>query len=406
MMRSTRTISRIAAATLVASLTGVGLATQAAGTTQQARADASNRIVVASKTSHNTLQDNVNTILRTGSVGVLAQSTGPHGTRYATAGTANKATGTAVNPNDRFRIGSATKTYVATVILQLVGEGRLSLDDTVDHWLPAVVSGNGNDGTKITVRQLLQHTSGLFDYLGDFPEVSSVDGYQADRHTTWTPGQLVAIAMRHKPDFAPGAGWEYSNTNYVLAGMIIEKATGHTWQQEVTRRILQPLHLSHTVVPTTDPRIPGAHLHGYSNFYKTGPTIDVTSLNPSAADAAGNMISTTADLTRFYSALLGGKVLRPAELAEMKKTVRAPDLDVLGPDASYGLGLMRISLSCGGAYYGHGGDLPGYTTRDGISADGRRVVVLETTGDGAADLSTEHAQRTLMDQELCAADRK
>lgn len=188
--------------------------------------------------------------------------------------------------------------------------------------------------------------------------------------------------------------------------MIIEKATGHTWQQEVTRRILQPLHLSHTVVPTTDPRIPGAHLHGYSNFYKTGPTIDVTSLNPSAADAAGNMISTTADLTRFYSALLGGKVLRPAELAEMKKTVRAPDLDVLGPDASYGLGLMRISLSCGGAYYGHGGDLPGYTTRDGISADGRRVVVLETTGDGAADLSTEHAQRTLMDQELCAADRK
>ncbi|MFF1956305.1 serine hydrolase domain-containing protein [Streptomyces sp. NPDC058220] len=406
MMPSTRTISRIAAATLAATLTGVGLTAHAAGTTQQARGDASNRTTIASKPSHNRLQDNVNTILRTGSVGVLAQSTGPHGTRYATAGKANKTTGRAVNPNDGFRIGSATKTYVATVILQLVGEGRLSLDDTVDHWLPAVVSGNGNDGTKITVRQLLQHTSGLFDYINDFPEVSSVDGYQADRYTTWTPEQLVAIAMRHEPDFASGATWEYSNTNYILAGMIIEKATGHSWQQEVTRRILRPLHLRRTLAPTTDPHIPGDHLHGYSNFYETGPTIDVTDLNPSAADAAGGMISTTADLARFYSALLGGKLLRPAQLAEMKTTVRAPALDVLGPGASYGLGLTRISLSCGGAYYGHGGDLPGYTTRDGISADGRHIVVLETTGDGAADLSTEQAQRTLMDQELCAADQK
>jgi D-alanyl-D-alanine carboxypeptidase len=405
MMPRTRIIPRITAAVAVAALTGIGIAMPAAGAVKEATAGAANRAAGTSKPRQDTLQDSVNAILKTGTVGVVAQSTGPHGLRYATTGTADKTTGDAVRPGDRFRVGSATKTFVATVVLQLVGEGRLSLDDTVEHWLPGAVSGNGNDGSKITVRQLLQHTSGLFNYTDDFPEISSVDGFQADRYTTWTPEQLVAIATRHKPDFAPGAKWEYSNTNYILAGMIIERITGHSWQKEVTGRIIQPLDLRHTLPPITYPRVPGRHLHGYSNFGESGPTIDVTDLNPSAAGAAGAMISTTADMTRFYSALLNGRLLRPAQLAEMKTTVRAPGLDVLGSGASYGLGLMRIPLSCGGAYYGHGGDVPGYSTRDGISADGRRVVVLGATGDGAADLSTEQAQHTLIDEELCASDR-
>jgi CubicO group peptidase (beta-lactamase class C family) len=117
----------------------------------------------------------------------VARSTGPGGSRSATAGVADKATGRAARSGDLFRIGSTTKTYVATVVLQLVGEGRLSLDDTVEHWLPGVVSGNGNDGSGITVRQLLQHTSGLFNYTSDFPMLADVDGYQAGRYTTWTP---------------------------------------------------------------------------------------------------------------------------------------------------------------------------------------------------------------------------
>lgn len=118
------------------------------------------------------------------------------------------------------------------------------------------------------------------------------------------------------------------------------------------------------------------------------------------------MISTTTDLTRFYQALLGGHLLRPAEMKAMKTTVRAPEFDDVWPGASYGLGLMRIPLSCGGSYYSHGGDLPGYTTRDGVTADGRRVVVLATTGDGAADMSTEHARNNLVDGELCAPGRQ
>ncbi|WP_328502323.1 beta-lactamase family protein [Streptomyces sp. NBC_00457] len=356
------------------------------------------------QSSHDSLRDRVNAVMETGgTVGALARSTGPHGIqRTATAGVSDKATGEAVRPGDRFRIASASKTFVATVVLQLAGEGRLSLDDTVEDWLPGVVSGNGNDGSRITVRQLLQHTSGLFNYTADFPAFTSVDGFEAGRYTTWTDEQLVAIAMKHRPDFAPGTKWSYSNTGYILAGMIIEKATGHSWQQEVTRRIIKPMHLRHTLAPTTQTHIPGRHLHGYSDFDDSGPTIDVTELNPSAGSAAGGMISTSADLTRFYQALLGGHLLRPAEMKAMKTTVRAAEMDEVWAGARYGLGLMEVPLSCGGSYYGHGGDLPGYTTRDGATADGRRVVVLATTGDGTADLTTEHARNKVIDGELCS----
>jgi D-alanyl-D-alanine carboxypeptidase len=118
------------------------------------------------------------------------------------------------------------------------------------------------------------------------------------------------------------------------------------------------------------------------------------------------MISTTGDVSRFFLALLGGRLLHAAQLAEMKTTVRAAELDPVWPGARYGLGLMEIPLSCGGVYYSHAGDLAGYTTRDGVSADGRRVVVVEATGDGAPDLSTDKAQNRLIDQELCADGKK
>lgn len=357
--------------------------------------------------SEGALRARVTAVMETGTVGALARSTGPHGRqRSATAGITDTATGEAVRPGDRFRIASATKTFVATVVLQLAGAGRLSLDDTVEDWLPGVVSGNGNDGSRITVRQLLQHTSGLYNYTVDLPVLDSVDGFKADRYRTWTDEDLVAIATRHRPNFAPGTKWSYSNTGYTLAGMIIKKATGNSWQQEVTRRILRPLHLHHTLAPTTATGIPGPHLHGYSDFDGSGATIDVTEVNPSFAGAAGAMTSTAADLTRFYQALLGGHLLRPAQLAAMKTTVRTLELDFVWPGASYGLGLMRIPLSCGSSYFSHPGDFPGYTTRNGVSADGRRVVVLATTGDGAADMSTEHAQNKLIDGELCAPGRK
>src|SRR3954471_832734 len=159
------------------------------------------------------LHAQVDSVQRTGTVGVLAEVAGPKAREQATAGLSNIAAGTPAAIGDRFRIGSATKTFTATVLLQLVGDGQLTLDDTVERWLPGVVDGNGNDGSRITVRQLLQHTSGLFNYTSDFPEMDTKENFLAQRYTTWTSRQLMAIAMRHAPDSAPGTRWEYSNTN-------------------------------------------------------------------------------------------------------------------------------------------------------------------------------------------------
>jgi D-alanyl-D-alanine carboxypeptidase len=413
----TRINSRIVATTLVTALAGIGLAIPAAAATKPSAEPAAERSPIHSVERHSaappvqdmpkgTLQDSVNAILRTGTVGVVAQSTGPRGHRYAAAGVADTTTGDRARPTDAFRTGSTTKTFVATVVLQLVGEGRLSLDDTVEQWLPGVVSGNGNDGGDITVRQLLQHTSGLFNYTADFPEISSKEGFLADRYTTWTAPQLVAIAMRHAPDFAPGTSWGYSNTNYILAGMIITKVTGKSWQEEVTRRIIRPLDLRRTLAPVTSPHIPGRHLKAYSSF-GSGAAIDVTEFNPSAADSAGAMISTTADLTRFLTALMNGRLLRPAQLAEMKDTVPTTGFGPIWAGARYGLGLMWIPLSCGGGYYSHAGDVPGYSTRNAVSAGGRRAAVVEVTGDGEMDgTATEEAKNALLDRELCAPGAK
>lgn len=218
----TELISRVVTTAWATALASIALAVPAEGATAA--------VSVRGGTHHasdsTALKAHVDTIMKTGTVGVVVQSTGPHGTRNATGGVADQATGDRARLGDRFRIASTTKTFVATVVLQLVAEGRLSLDDTVEHWLPKVVSGNGNDGSKITVSQLLQHTSGLFDYAADFPEFASKAGYQANRYATWTAEQLAAIGMRHAPNFQPGTGWSYSNTNYVLAGMIIKKIAG------------------------------------------------------------------------------------------------------------------------------------------------------------------------------------
>ena len=145
--------------------------------------------------------------------------------RTVRSGVGDLGTGQPPPADGYVRIGSNTKTFVATVLLQLVGEGRLSLADTVDKWLPGVVRGHGNDGRRITLRQLLQHTSGLPDYVNDVVPDPSAAGYRHHRWTVHTSEQRVAFAMKHPRSFDPGARWEYSNTNYVVAGMVIKAAT-------------------------------------------------------------------------------------------------------------------------------------------------------------------------------------
>lgn len=339
------------------------------------------------------LQRQVETIHDTGAVGVQAKVTSPDARRSAYAGTAAMNTRRPMPRDGRFRIGSATKTFTATVVLQLVGEGRMSLEDTVEQWLPGVVWGNGNDGSQITVRQLLQHTSGLADVGPQISALTSADGYRAERFRTYTPEELVRLAMQRPPKFSPGTDWSYSNTNYILAAMIIHKVTGRSWAREVKDRIMRPLDLRDTSTPGVFPSILGPHAEGYAAF-GTDTAINVTELNSSMAVGSGSIISTAHDLNRFYAALLGGRLLAPAQLDEMTTTLPAPELGV-----RYGLGLAEIPLPCGGSYFGHRGELLGYVTWGGATRDGTRTAVVYVTSDGGQD--TQQAMITLVGQELC-----
>ncbi|MDL2076579.1 serine hydrolase domain-containing protein [Streptomyces sp. GXMU-J15] len=304
----------------------------------------------------------------------------------ATAGVGNLRTGKKRSADDRYRVGSITKTFVATVLLQLEAEGRLSLDDTVDKWLPGLVEGNGHDGTRITLRQLLNHTSGIYNYTDDETFVRTYflkDGFFQHRYDTTPPEDLVALAMTHKPVFEPGTDWSYSNTNFVLAGLVIEKATGHAYGDEIRARILDPLKMRATSVPGTRVTVPQPSSRAYSKLAvaTTGPTYDVTTLSPTLAHAAGEMISNSSDLNRFYSALLQGKLLPPRQLKEMKTTVEVEG----APNAGYGLGLMERELSCGIKVWGHGGGIHGSVSEAVTTTDGRHSLSFNFNGDWSGD---------------------
>ncbi|MFH8442417.1 serine hydrolase domain-containing protein [Streptomyces sp. NPDC018026] len=341
------------------------------------------------------LQRQVEAIHDTGAVGVQAEVNSRGARDSAYAGTAAAGTGRPMPRDGRFRIGSATKTFTAAVVLQLVGEGRMSLEDTVERWLPGVVRGNGNDGRRITVRQLLQHTSGVPDVVPEIPALRSPEGYRAERFRTYSPTELVGTAMRHAPNFPPGEGWSYSNTNYTLAAMIIHRVTGRSWAREVTDRIIRPLHLRDTGTPGAFPFIRGRHAQGYTAFGTgTGAGTEVTELNSTMAVGSGSVISTVHDLNRFYAALLGGRLLAPAQLAEMTRTVAAPELGV-----RYGLGLAEIPLPCGGSWFGHRGELLGYVTWAGATRDGARSAAVYINSDGGR--GTQQAMTGLVGRELC-----
>ncbi|MEU4350528.1 serine hydrolase domain-containing protein [Streptomyces sp. NPDC023838] len=336
--------------------------------------------------SHRATQQAMDAAVRAGVPGVvgLAQDGGRGWT--GEAGVADLRTGRERRAEDRYRVGSITKTFVATVVLQLEAEGRLSLDDSVEHWLPGVVRGNGHDGTKITLRRLLQHTSGIFNYTQDqtFGQRVFTADFLRHRYDTYTPRQLVDIAMTHAPDFAPGTSWHYSNTNFVLAGMVIEKATGHSYATEIDRRVLRPLHLRSTTLPGTDSRMPRPSGRAYSKLSQqtTGRTYDVTALDPSMAGSAGEMVSDSADLNRFYRALLTGELLPQRQLKEMTTTVPVGS-DT--PDAGYGLGLMENKLPCGTEVWGHDGGIHGSSSVTLTTKDGRHSLAFNFNGDWSGD---------------------
>ncbi|MEV6350722.1 serine hydrolase domain-containing protein [Actinoplanes sp. NPDC051851] len=340
----------------------------------------------------NRLQSAADDLHRLGITGVQTLSRTPHGQDAARAGVADLEKQTPVPADGYFRMGSNTKTFVAVVTLQLAGEGRLSLDDTVEHWLPGVVTGNGNDGGRITVRNLLQHTSGLYNYTRDIDVLGTADGYLAHRYDHYDPAGLIAIAVKHEPGFEPGTHWDYSNTNYVLAGMIIERATGHSWGSEVRSRILRPLGLRHTVVPGDRATVPDPHAEGYQQWEPGAGLVDTTILNPSVADAAGSLITTPSDLATFWQALQQGRLLKPAQMTQMHQTVLAETMQDYYPGIRYGLGIMWTPSDCGG-FWLHPGDVPGTSTWNAVSTNGSRVAIVSLTTQ-LADPTTSAAVET------------
>ncbi|WP_239079334.1 serine hydrolase domain-containing protein [Streptomyces sp. SID7909] len=355
------------------------------------------------------LQRDADDLRDDGVTGVSVRLESPHSVRTVRSGVGDLRTGQPVAKDGYLRIGSTTKTFVATVLLQLAGEGQLSLDDTVDTWLPGLVRGHGNDGHRVTLRHLLQHTSGLPDYIGDVVPDLSAAGYRVNRWTTYTSRQRVALAMKDPPSFAPGLGWEYSNTNYVLAGMVIKAVTGHSWEHEVRARILRPLRLTRTLTPGNWPFLPGSHARNYQQFEPGGAMTDTTVAYLSFdADADGSMISTAADTNRFYTALVQGRLLAPAQLAEMQGTVEVPADRGFPPGTRDGLGLFWTPLPCGGGYWGHSGDGFGYLLWPATAPDGRTIVTVSLhsrPGDESTATRQTQAVTALVDRALCSARR-
>lgn len=329
-------------------------------------------------------------VSESGFPGVLASVRGPDGrTRTYTAGTGDLRTGAPVPADGRVRIASNTKIFTATVVLQLVAEGAVELDVPVERYLPGVVRGPGGDGRAITVRQLLQQTSGLPDY--DSIVLDAGGSLRSVAHTYVEPRQLVDAALAERRHFRPGARWEYSNTNYVLLGLLVQRVTGRPFGEEVTRRVLDPLDLQDTYWPRQgEQRLRGSSPRGYLADGRGGAWRDITRLDPSLGWAAGQLVSTPADLGRFTAALLDGRLLPREQLAAMRRTVAAPGFDV-EPGWRYGLGLASHRLSCGPVGWGHGGDIQGFVTRNLVTDDGRWAVVtvtgLPTTVEQVADVS-------------------
>ena len=283
--------------------------------------------------------------------------------RFASSGWNDMFRRIPADPKSQFRIFSNTKAFTATVLLQLEAEGKLSLSDTVDQWLPGLVDSNGNDGKKIDLRQLLNHTSGLPDYSNDI--LSSLE-YVADLnpHRKIDPRSLVKIAVRKKQVAPPGTDYHYSNANYVLAGLIIEKATGRHPAAEVTDRIIKPLGLRDTTFPESDPKLYGNWMHGYFLSLR-----DVSFSNVTYFGAAGAMVSTQKDLADFTRALAAGKLLPPAQQKQMMTPFSA--------EKPVGLGVMVKPTRCGPALWHNGAGL-GYFSQWYTSPDGRNQSVVAT----------------------------
>ncbi|PDY86144.1 serine hydrolase domain-containing protein [Bacillus toyonensis] len=327
----------------------------------------SSSVQTSTQRDRNSVKQAVLDTLQHGFPGILAKTSEGGKTWSYAAGVANLSSKKPMKTDFRFRIGSVTKTFTATVILQLAGENRLNLDDSIEKWLPGVIQGNGYDDKQITIRQLLNHTSGIANYT------RSKDFNIMDTKKSYTAEELVKMGISMPSDFAPGKSWSYSNTGYVLLGILIETVTGNSYAEEIENRIIEPLELSNTFLPGNSSVIPGTkHARGYIQLDGASEPKDVTDYNPSMGSSAGDMISTADDLNKFFSYLLGGKLLKEQQLKQMLTTVPTGEA-ALG---RYGLGIYETKLPNGVSIWGHGGSIPGFVTFAGGTLGGKHTLAV------------------------------
>ncbi len=331
------------------------------------------------------MQKAIEAFVDAGFAGIQMRVNDDHGEWTGSAGV-RKLGETARPPTDgRFWAGSVAKPFTATLVLQLVAEGRLDLDAPVADHLPGLELDR-----RITARMLLQHTSGLFNYTGEYyPDGTVVPGipatgkeWVATRLHTYRPQDLVRLALSKPARFEPGTDWSYSNTNYTLATLLIEQVGGGSYGEQMHQRILAPLGLRDTVLAGEQTDLPEPYSHGYYRYADGDEwqVVDVSCQNLSMLPGAGGAISTTRDLHLFFAALNGGRLLPAGLLAEM----RTPH----GP-IGYGLGVFAQDLGadCGGTVHHHNGGAPGgYGALMYSTPDGRRTMTAGLTmGDAAVD---------------------
>lgn len=305
---------------------------------------------------------------------------GTAGGWYGTAGVADRRSGRVVGPHDRFRAGSITKMFVATVVLQLAGEGRVQLDAPVQRYLPGVLP---TAYPSITLTQLLQHTSGLPDMSGPgVPDLSTPEAVLATRDDRWTPARLIRTQTRGPLKFAPGTRQEYRGINYVLLAQVVERVTGRPYAAEIAQRILRPLGLHDTVLPGADRRLHGRHVHGYLRM-SDDRLVDVTVFDQTVAYGEGELVTSSADLDRFVDALFAGRLLPQREQAVLF-TLPADSVRMWTPDGSdggparYSAGLQTVTVN-GVTFWGKTGETYGYRAAAFSTRDGQRRFVLSTT---------------------------
>nr|WP_309052514.1 serine hydrolase domain-containing protein [Streptomyces sp.] len=320
----------------------------------------------------------LNSALADGAPGAMARFSGPDGVESRTVGVRNRESGAPMDIHARFRVGSVSKTFSTVVLLQLVQEGKLELDTSVNRYLPGLLPDD-----RITVRHLLTHRSGLADYTNAM-FADTVPGFEAVRNRVFSPQELVDLSLSEPRTTEPGVAYKYSNANFVVVGMLIEKLTGRPLADAYERRIFKPLKLRKTSYVHPDTRIKGLHVRGYLHPDTAGePLVDSTEQTVSWAQAAGAVISSPADLNTFTSALLRGRLLSPA-MMEAMTTVTPTDAT---NTRFYGLGLRRYDLSCGVQVYGHTGTVQGFYTYAFSTRDGRRSLsaVANTSNHGVAN---------------------